>query len=564
MVKERFLKLLKNFKYLKMSRKSSEVYKLRKQGLYEEAYRLAKQYIIEFPDDNDLISSLGWVLYSLIKNSENIELQTKYLNEFNSLPISEEIEFNNTLIKKRMELNTPLSRELKRIKIISKEGNYEIALNELRKLNKEYPNQKQIEMQMGWDIYFYLKENGNLLKAQILVKEFMTLNYTKEDEILKKCIIIVVLKHAEYIPFFLEFVSWWDITNLPKEFYSDQLDSYDKLQPSLAAKIAGAMWKNIKHFKTNGDEYNWVIIFVKSLLTKSNYEWIPYWYVKTVRQLNPDKEIDKSILLPLLRKKKNEFWIWELLANATNDPDLQLSSYCMGYTCKTGDNIFRKNFLKEFALYLSKNKHITEASVVWDKYVRASGLPLDHKDVKPLGWYKKGGDNIDQFIEINLKMAIELLVLGKPHIIGVVDHINENKGITHIPIIGDDFFQLKHIKDNKSKNLKPGDCISIRYEEIKNKKILLLWEKIKKQKIDGLFVPIQIGIVKKNKEKPFANMKVFGQENIFIPSILVKKHKLKSGQAISGWAIYGGHQTGRIDRTWRLILVDNENVRATI
>ena len=134
-------------------------------------------------------------------------------------------------------------------------------------------------------------------------------------------------------------------------------------------------------------------------LQHPNYVYPPYYLAKMYLSLgNSDKAL--SLLLPFVRKKPNEFWVWELLAEAATDGEMQLAFFCKALLCKTreGMNVsLLQNAATCFAnagLYDAARYLIDQASRIRQNHHWALTQPLLSMMRQP--WYAAAQSHINQ------------------------------------------------------------------------------------------------------------------------------------------------------------------------
>ena len=64
-----------------------------------------------------------------------------------------------------------------------------------------------------------------------------------------------------------------------------------------------------------------------------NYQYPPYFQAKLLLALGDHEDV-LSALIPFARKKQNDFWVWEVLAEAVEqDPEKVFSCHCRALIC---------------------------------------------------------------------------------------------------------------------------------------------------------------------------------------------------------------------------------------
>jgi hypothetical protein len=143
-----------------------------------------------------------------------------------------------------------------------------------------------------------------------------------------------------------------------------------------------------------------------------------------------------SVLLPFARKKKNDFWTWELMAELfKNDEGIQFACYCKALSLDTPEEFLVKIRLA-FAGILLEKKMYEEAKTEIELLVTTRSkhewrLPYQVILWKEQDWYKKfmaKRDNKKLYSQ-HIKKAEEVLFYDVSEEVVVVESVNEKKKI---------------------------------------------------------------------------------------------------------------------------------------
>ena len=98
-------------------------------------------------------------------------------------------------------------------------------------------------------------------------------------------------------------------------------------------------------------------------------------------------------LLPFAKKKRNDFWVWEILAEAfSDDNDKVFACYCKALTCKSPEEML-VGLRQKMARILISKKMYNEAKTEIDILVQARTnndfkIPSEVSNWQATVWYK--------------------------------------------------------------------------------------------------------------------------------------------------------------------------------
>ena len=267
------------------------------------------------------------------------------------------------------------------------------------------------------------------------------------------------------------------------------------------------------------------------------YQFLPYFKAKMLIFLNRKDEV-LDAFLPFAKRKKSEFWVWEVLAETfekTNDNGF--ACYCKALSLKSPQE-FLIGIRKDFAdLLIAKGLHC-EAKFEIEKIFEirnAQGwkIPNDILSITNQSWYSETtakSSNVDLYNQYASK-AEELLFQSVEEEIIVVEFVNHNKQIMNF--IKDKlkygFFSYKGLIQKP----KVGDLLRVRFNG---------------EGSDGFFKVLSLNVAKQDDHsdafKSFeGNIRIkegsdFGfVGDIFIEPTILKRHNFTNNQEISGKAI---------------------------
>lgn len=484
----------------------NEVKKLRKAGKLEKALELAKSDLTKNPDDIWNKKSIAWVYYEFLKKN----CQYEKLNIF--------------------------IENLKHIK--------ELELPEDEKMIFDNCSYKIVKI-----IFAFQKVNqadfSKLNEIYSLIKNF---HFTKPSEsytILYKAFHKGYKKWSKY----LDFADWWGFDNFRSQDFLEEEFEGNKIM-AIVEQAYIAYSKKLLEGETI--ESNGVILnnsinkkritdFMPKLETIINkhpkYQYPPYFKAKLLLALgNRDNVL--SAFLPFAKQKRNNFWVWELMAEIfSKDKELVFACYSKALSLKTHENYIVKLRQKYAELLIDKELYL-EAKTEIEKLTNTRlqnkwKLPKQVKQWIKEEWYKRTkikNDNKNLYLLYSIK-AEEILFQDIPEEIIAVEFVNKNKNI--LSFVRD---KEKHGFFNYSsfiENPKIGNILKVRFKDkVHNGYYTTLTIKKEESNIESSAIKEFDGILKIISPQGFGFV-----EDIFIESKVIKNKKLEDKQEVKGKAI---------------------------
>jgi hypothetical protein len=366
---------------------------------------------------------------------------------------------------------------------------------------------------------------------------------------------------------YLTFADWWNFDNLRSEDYLKEEFNGKKMM-SIAEQAYIAYSKKL----AEGEPLNQLSqqkafdkAKIESFLPKidalienhPDYQYPPYFKAKLLLALGNDKNV-LSAFLPFAKQKRNDFWVWELMAEIFSEhKDIQFACYCKALSLRTSEDFLVK-LRQTFAEMLIEKRMHNEAKTEIQRTIATRKkhewkLPNQIVQWTELEWYKSATskkDNIDLYLN-HIKQAEEILFQDIPEEIIVVEFVNENKNM------------LNFVKDkqkfgffNYSGNLiKPqiGDLLKVRFNGHGQDgfyKVLTAKKANSNTKSDAIkefegtvsvISPLNYGLV----------------ENVFIDSKIIEEKKITDGQILNGNALIAFNKK-KNEWGWKAIKLKNQ------
>lgn len=345
---------------------------------------------------------------------------------------------------------------------------------------------------------------------------------------------------------YIQFADWWDFDNFRKEDYQKETLPNGKEMMSIVEQAYIAYAKHLLPKQNLNGE----IIFDKSKATSfidklviieenyTDYQYPAYFIAKLLLAIG-DKENMLIHLLPFAKKKRNDFWVWEVLAEAfSNEPEKVFACYCKALSCKSPEEMLVGLRQKMARILISKNR-FNEAKTEIDLLVESRtsngfNIPGEVSNWKSQDWYMNATlkkSNLD-FYKNHIPEAESILFYDVPEELIIVEFVNSDKKILNFIASESKYGFLKY--DRFFKDIKIGDVLKVRFQGGSNEGMHQLYtcvkindEKFKKQ----FFIEVE-GQVRIQEGKTFGFLK-----DIFIHPSLVSKLNLKDGMSFKGNAI---------------------------
>ncbi len=346
---------------------------------------------------------------------------------------------------------------------------------------------------------------------------------------------------------YLTFADWWNLENLRSEdFLKEEFNG--KKMMSIAEQAYIAYSKKLLEGEPldpfgqqrviDKEKIQSFLPKLDALIEKHpDYQYPPYFKAKLLLASGNDENV-LSAFLPFAKQKRNDFWVWGLMAEIfSEDKDVQFSCYCKALSLNTSEDYLVK-LRQRFAEMLIEKRMYNEAKTEIQKITTTREKhewKLPNQIVQWTGqeWYKSATakkDNQDLYSN-HKKLAEEILFQGIAEEIVAVEFVNENKNM------------LNFVKDkqkfgffNYSGHLtKPqiGDLLKVRFNgEGQNGFYKILTAKKTASNETSEAIKDFEGIIKVISPQNFGFV-----EDIFIEAKIIEGSKLTDGQLVKGRAI---------------------------
>lgn len=153
------------------------------------------------------------------------------------------------------------------------------------------------------------------------------------------------------------FIEWWGLDNLlPEDYLPFKKDKVSIMSLAEQASIAYA-----KALLAKGDKDKMAAFLprLERLADEHPEMTYPgYFCGKLMLSMGTARDEALRMVMPLVRRKRAEFWVWQLLAEVyEGEPDTQLACCLRAVHCKTKEDFLGKVRLKLAALYVARGDH---------------------------------------------------------------------------------------------------------------------------------------------------------------------------------------------------------------
>ncbi|CEN44437.1 DUF7017 domain-containing protein [Capnocytophaga canis] len=493
------------------------VTELRKAGKLKEAWELANSQLEKNPNDIWVKRDLAWVYYEYLKQYASVQTFTQFNKIINKLLVLQLPEEENILYE------TVGWQFVKIVNNICRQGNIDYS-----KINTLFEHCKSLYFQQPSDLYSAILKNFH--------KAYKN-------------------NHQKYI----EFVDWWDLDNLQeKDFQKEHYDGQDIA--ALADQVYCAYAKHLLPFKNIYQETIFDKEKAENFLPKleeiaakhPNYQYISYYQAKILLALGNNENM-LSALLPFARKKKNDFWVWDILADAFyEDKEKVFACYCKGLLCPADEKMTTKLREKVIPFFLERQL-FNEAKAEVDTIIRIKKanehkIPVQISSYQNTQWYQ--GANANQHnrsIYRQFATSAEDILFGNlAEEVVIIENINSDKKIVNIITQNSERLFFKY--DKFLKNPQIGKTYKIRFtqKEINAPSKVATLSEYQDTKLTDSYIKEFSGKINIPKNKNFGFV-----DDIFINPQLFQKYDLTTGDYVTGKAIQTiDKKTGK--PTWKV------------
>lgn len=264
---------------------------------------------------------------------------------------------------------------------------------------------------------------------------------TKQYSLLLDIFLMVRGRHAQPWRNFTDFMDWWGFENFRDEDFMPIELHNGNFMRSLAERAYTRYYKALTSKYHLGEcEDSLLVDFLAKLknLSGSNLEY-PYlqYHITQLLLLLGKKDEAHLTILPLVRHRQRDFWIWDALADTVSDPEMALACCCKGLLCRTDPKFLVKLRVKAAQLMHqlgfdgNAKCEIREWHKVYDRY--GWRIPMEVVKIVKSDWYQNAlppMSNRDFYIT-NAAVCDNLIFSNMPEQPILITGINTAKGIVN-------------------------------------------------------------------------------------------------------------------------------------
>lgn len=341
---------------------------------------------------------------------------------------------------------------------------------------------------------------------------------------------------------FIDFMDWWGWKSFLSEDYQREVFNGKKMPISL---VEGCYIAYAKELLEKGD-----VKLIEEFLPKMeninreypDMSYIGYYMGKLMLKLGQKGEKALEIIIPFVRKKKTEFWTWQLMAEVLEgDREKYIACLLRAVNCNVVEHFLIKIYYTLLHVALNEKDYVGCCYYI-DKYVKVKNqlqlsIPREIDDLMKSEWF---GTSLgkSKFDEIDYMYITDTLLMNDlPEHVAVVTFVNEVKQMASVvwgkQCVG--FFCYR----NLLKHVYVGQVLCMRWEKCGEDGFIkaLTVRNVEGVKPDSSFwneVEGEIVFAGKNEVCFLKN----GNEMIFVPKVLVRNNNLQKGVRCNAEIIY--------------------------
>ncbi len=360
---------------------------------------------------------------------------------------------------------------------------------------------------------------------------------------------------------YIQFADWWNFANFRNEDYQKEKLPNGKEIMSVTEQAYIAYSKHLLPKQTQYGE----VIFNREkaeaflpVLTQivedyPQFQYPAYFTAKLLLALG-DKDNMLESLLPFAKKKRNDFWVWQILSESfSNDDEKVFACYCKALLCKSPEEMLVGLRQKMARVLISKQLY-NEARTEIELLVKARNehefkIPNEVVNWQTQDWYKEAAclkSNIDLYKQYS-PIAEAILFGDVKEETVIVEFVNSDKKILNFIASENKFGFFKYERFFRYVNI--GDTLKVRFQGGSNEGMHQVYTafKVNDDEFKGRFMRSVSGVIKMPAGKTFGFI-----EDIYVHPALMTKLKLKDGEEFNGKAIKSYNQEKK-QWGWKLI-----------
>lgn len=338
----------------------------------------------------------------------------------------------------------------------------------------------------------------------------------------------------------VEFFEWWNIDNLMSEDYQPfKMDNGRKIM-SLAEQVYIAYSKALLKLADREKIQDFIPKIEKLMEDYPEMMYPGYFCGKLMLALGVERESTLDIILPFVRKKRSEFWVWQLLYEFyRGEEDIQLACLLRAVHCRTQETFLGKVRMKLVSAYVqrrdySRAKH--HLDIMTRCYMEQGWhLPFELQNWMRESWVNNtqadGSDGLDYKRYTN-----EILARGANKSIAVVTYVDYGK--RRASLIYSERKRINVPLSNLGVKVKEGTLLELQWMSGTDGSITIVNARpIGKDALQGnSYIQMIESKISKQENNQFAFIKK-GSVQCFIRPEIVQKYNLHNNDEVSVLAV---------------------------
>lgn len=214
-----------------------------------------------------------------------------------------------------------------------------------------------------------------------------------------------------------EFAYWCGLDHLQaKDFLPFQTTSGVKII-SLAEKLSNAIAKYLLESKQKDLIADFIPKLQALYSAHPDYVYPPYYLTLLYMEIGEYDEA-QQVLLPFIRKKSRDFWVWQLMAKLHSDIETKLACLCKAIVCGSRKEEMLVSLYEEAAGVFKQANELAMAKWLYNRAItlrQSNNWRISHElmDITRQNWYISTSENKNNTFLTQEAEKAELFVLGK-------------------------------------------------------------------------------------------------------------------------------------------------------
>lgn len=338
----------------------------------------------------------------------------------------------------------------------------------------------------------------------------------------------------------VEFFEWWNIDNLmPEDYQPFKMENGRKIM-SLAEQAYIAYSKALLKLNDKVKIQEFVPKIEKLMEDYPDMMYPGYFCGKLKLAMGAERESALDIIMPFVRKKKTEFWVWQLLYELyRGEPDIQLACLLRAVHCKTQETFLGKVRMKLVSIYVQR-KDYQRAKYHLDQLIRCYMQQGWHLPYEVQNWMKEPWVNnvqADNSDGIDYRQYTDaILARGANQNIAVVTYVDYKR--KRALVVYGEKKRANVPLSQLGVKVKEGTLLELQWMSGADGNFIVAGSKIVERKAlkDISYILIIDGKISKRETNQFAFIKK-GNVQCYIRPETVQKQQLKDNDNVSVLAV---------------------------